>query len=1199
MFGGPQLQWTKFFINLAASTEEAFLRLRQIKLAGFKSFADPALIELEHPVVGIVGPNGCGKSNIIDAVRWVLGEARVSELRGSSSMRELIFAGSTTRHALGRASVELILMNDDGRLKGPWAEFAEISVKRVVTSEGQSAYYINHQQVRRRDVQEIFLGTGLGPRSYAIISQGMISNFIRAKPEEMRVYLEEAAGVSLYRERRKETESLLAQTRGNLDRVRDMQAVKEEEAARLEGEAELARKWKALVDERTAAESLWYWLQYEDVRKTLDGLAAEIARYEAGIEEKKAEAVREAASLPALETAAREAEAREAEAASGLRQAERALTEAEAEERRQRERRAEAERTAAEAREAKDAKERRLAETAAAKAAQADETASLEEVLALSDEEEAAAEEEVFAAEDALNEVNARAADARKAESDAKAQARVALARLEAAEKRAEDLKQRLLRLAASEKTFEAPDKAAIEALALDHEEAEAFAEEARAREEEAAAAAEDARRLRDAKNEAYFSALAEEKEAAARLDALEALEAGAQAKGKLADFEASEGLDGLPRMSEMLSADPDWVTAVEAVVGERLGARFLSRLAMAQGYEGRRPPAVVSFVERGEAEASVPALELNGMRLEPLASRVECRSSDASAAMADAVANVYCVRNLSEGLSLRTALPDGVVLVTPRGDRLTRRSLVVWTASDPGQSVLSRQQEISNLRERLYALEERLGTLDAERNSARAAAEAAERTARTSAQAARAAEARVSELRLKLKAAEAAVAAYEVRLADLRRSREELEAEAEEARALAEEAGVVADDAEDAAGRAARSAAGILSELARADMRFKTKSAALSDIRHKAALARAKLKQYADSARLYAQSEEALRNDIAREEARIAEASRLLEECARVLGNDASTAALKMLEEAEKTHVRRRDETASARLALSEAQGRWQAAQADVMPMTEALGVKRVEQQMKESLRTQFDERLDELKADRVDLARRAAERPLKAQSLRAKVLRLISEIAGLGPVNHAALEHLEAVRKTLEATARQVADLEKGIETLEAAIRKIDAETRGRLRETFEEVNGHFGETFSELFGGGAASLVMSGEDVLDAGVEVKAQPPGKKNASVKLLSGGEQALAATALVFAIFKLNPAPFCLLDEVDAPLDEANQARLAGLCRRMSTDTQFLMITHHRVTMEFAGALVGVTMKEPGVSRVVSVDIENAVKMTN
>lgn len=1172
------------------------MRLRQIKLAGFKSFADPALIELEHPVVGIVGPNGCGKSNIIDAVRWVLGEARVSELRGSSSMRELIFAGSTTRHALGRASVELILTNDDGRLKGAWSEFGEISVKRVVTAEGQSAYYINHQQVRRRDVQEIFLGTGLGPRSYAIISQGMISNFIRAKPEEMRVYLEEAAGVSLYRERRRETESLLSQTRGNLERVRDMQAVKEEEAARLEGEAQLAGKWRALTDERNAAESLWYWIQYEDVKRTLDGIAADIARGEAEIEVRKADAAREAASLPALESAAREAEAKELEAAAGLRQAERALTKAEAEERRQRERRAGAERAAAEAREAKAAKERRLAETVSAREAQASETDELEETIALSGEEEAAAQEEVLSAEDALNDVNARAAEARRAESDAKAQARVAHARLEAAERRAEDLRQRLLRLAASEGTLEAPDKEGLEAMKLDFEEAQAAAEEARALEEEAAEAAAEARRRRDAANEAYFAALAQEKETAAKLDALEAVEAGAQAKGRLAEFEAAEGLDGLPRLSEALSADPEWVTAVEAVVGSRLGARFLSRLGMAQGYESRRPPAAISFVERGETQEGRPALELDGVRLEPITSHVRCRSSDATAALADVAANVYCVKSLSEGLALRARLPEGVTLVTPKGDRLTSRSLVVWTASDPGQSVLSRQQEISALRDCLHELEDRLGKLDDDRNAAGAAAEAAERTARTSAQGARAAEAGVADLRLRIKAAEAA---HETRLADLRRSREELEAEGEEARALAEEAGVAADEAEAASERAVRAAAGFTSELARADMRFKTKTAALAAVRHKAELARAKLRQLSESARLYAQSEAALRSDIAREEARLVEASRLLEESAKVLGDAASAAALKVLEEAERAHAARRDATAAARLALTEAQGRWQAAQADVMPMTEALGVKRVEQQMKESLRTQFEERLDELKADRTDLARRAAERPQKAQSLRAKVLRLISEIAGLGPVNHAALEHLEAVRRTLEATARQVEDLEKGIETLEAAIRKIDAETRGRLRETFEEVNGHFAETFSELFGGGVASLVMSGDDVLNAGVEVKAQPPGKKNAGVKLLSGGEQALAATALVFAIFRLNPAPFCLLDEVDAPLDEANQARLAGLCRRMSSETQFLMITHHRVTMEFAGALVGVTMKEPGVSRVVSVDIENAVRMAN
>ena len=533
------------------------------------------------------------------------------------------------------------------------------------------------------------------------------------------------------------------------------------------------------------------------MKRTLDGIAADIARGEAEIEVRKADAAREAASLPALESAAREAEAKELEAAAGLRQAERALTKAEAEERRQRERRAGAERAAAEAREAKAAKERRLAETVSAREAQASETDELEETIALSGEEEAAAQEEVLSAEDALNDVNARAAEARRAESDAKAQARVAHARLEAAERRAEDLRQRLLRLAASEGTLEAPDKEGLEAMKLDFEEAQAAAEEARALEEEAAEAAAEARR-RSAANEAYFAALAQEKETAAKLDALEAVEAGAQAKGRLAEFEAAEGLDGLPRLSEALSADPEWVTAVEAVVGSRLGARFLSRLGMAQGYESRRPPAAISFVERGETQEGRPALELDGVRLEPITSHVRCRSSDATAALADVAANVYCVKSLSEGLVLRARLPEGVTLVTPKGDRLTSRSLVVWTASDPGQSVLSRQQEISALRDCLHELEDRLGKLDDDRNAAGAAAEAAERTARTSAQGARAAEAGVADLRLRIKAAEAAVAAHETRLADLRRSREELEAEGEEARALAEEAGVAADEAED-----------------------------------------------------------------------------------------------------------------------------------------------------------------------------------------------------------------------------------------------------------------------------------------------------------------------------------------------------------------------------------------------------------------
>ena len=256
------------------------LRLRQIKLAGFKSFADPTLVELRDPFAAIVGPNGCGKSNIIDAVRWVIGEGRISELRGSSSMSELIFSGSAARHSMGRAMVELVLDNSDGTLKGAWAAYGEISVKRVVTREGASTYFINQQQVRRRDVQEIFLGTGLGSRSYAIISQGMISDFIRAKPEELRVYLEEAAGVSLYKERRRETENHLSTTRANLERAHDLQSVRAAEAERLALEAQTAEKWWALTEEKEAREALWYFLQLEEAERAGNEAAAKAAEAE-------------------------------------------------------------------------------------------------------------------------------------------------------------------------------------------------------------------------------------------------------------------------------------------------------------------------------------------------------------------------------------------------------------------------------------------------------------------------------------------------------------------------------------------------------------------------------------------------------------------------------------------------------------------------------------------------------------------------------------------------------------------------------------------------------------------------------------------------------------------------------------------------------------------------------------------------------
>lgn len=1174
------------------------MRLRQIKLAGFKSFADPARLELNRPLVGIVGPNGCGKSNVIDAVRWVLGEARAQELRGGS-MKELIFAGSTGRKPMGRASVELSLTNEDGRIKGPWGEFAELNVKRVVTSEGQSSYYINQQHVRRRDVQDLFLGTGLGPRSYAIISQGMISNFIKAKPEELRIYLEEAAGVSLYRERRKETESLLAQTRTNLERVHDMQVVKEEEARRLEAEAETARTWKTLTDEKNEAEALWYWVQYEDVRQKVDSLNAGIAADEAAIEEVKTRTLEKEDEIPSLEKAlnARIDEANER--ALELRAAERALTEAEAERRRREERREKA------AMDLKNAETIRAAKAAELAGAEDDvrKNRSLEEGFELDiealDEEVAALEEECDRLEEESETAKIEAERRQSLAAEEDARMRVAKTESENARKKAADCVKRLARLDEKKNDLAMPDEAEIAAAAEDAAELRAEAEDLRESAAETDERLLETRALREKADEAYFALLAEEKEAAAKLDALEDLERQSESSGKMGEFEEEEGLDGLALLTDDLTVDPDWVTAVESVLGTRVRTKVLRNLEFAAGYEKKRPPAPLVFADgRAEEKPFERTLEIAGDSFPALAEKVTSTDPARSRVLREWLAGCWCVPDLATAMRLRHRLSTGDIFLTPAGDAVGAVSLAIWAADNPGVSVLSRRQAIDALRETLYRLEEESGTAEKRRYAAKAEVEKLEAASRELA-------ARIKTIDADLLKAESDEKALKDRRAmalkhldDLRRSREEIEEERDEAEAEAEDALDRADAAESRAEAAKLAASRAQSTARRRADELKQKTEGLNRRRRDLDQLRAQVKQLEQAREFLAKRIEALAVDMSREAERLAAAEAVLAESDEAPVNERERAAIDAVEAAEKAAKAATDAKAEAEAALMEARKRIHDWQSALMPMTEALGVKKVERQVKESLREQFSERLDELKADRTALAQKALERPVKAQSVRSRVQQLVSRIAALGPVNHAALEHLESVRKILEETARQVDDLQKGIDTLEAAIRKIDSETRGRMKETFDEVNANFADTFRDLFGGGDASLSWEGDDILTAGVWVRAQPPGKKNASVKQLSGGEQALTATALVFAIFKLNPAPFCLLDEVDAPLDEANQARLAGMCRRMSVNTQFLLITHHRVTMEYAGSLIGVTMKEPGVSRIVSVDIENAVKMS-
>ena len=1187
------------------------VRLAQIKLAGFKSFADPTLIELKDAFTGVVGPNGCGKSNIIDAVRWVLGEGRASELRGSSTMTDLIFSGSATRAPIGRAMVELVLDNSDGTVKGPWAAFAELSVRRVVTRDGTSAYFINHQQVRRRDVQEIFMGTGLGPKSYAIISQGMVTDFIKAKPEELRGYIEEAAGVSLYKERRRETETLLRGTRENLDRAGDLQVVKQQEIDRLRAEAETAARWKALEAQKLRSESLWYFLQYEEARRAAEEARAAVAKNENEIAQKKAALEEADLEREQLEAAVLDATGRHESAAKALAEAEKALARLEGELRHLLEKRRLAERSLAEAEATLEEKRAALEkiddelEAAAAAAVELEETlAELEEA---SLREEAALE---AAREDERKTAEAAAALSTKLERERRVAAERD-AKYAAERARLEELERRAKGFDAEREALEKPDEALLEEAEETAEVAAALAEEAAEAREAADAAQSDAHDALEAANEAYFSTLSKLKAQSATLETLEAVQAQAAQSDRARDWLEETGLIGMPELARTIDVEPAWVTALEAVLEKHVRAMLLRDLRTVAGFAEARPPVRAVFVapvdgigarlgavgeaqaadaERANAskESKTHLVLQNGASVPKLLQFVRVTA-------AAWLAHTGAVESLAEAMRLRSALGDADRLVTPAGDVVTRASISFWADDDPSLSMLSREQDIRRAAEMLERLEIESGEKDDARKRAADALESAKERAQTTKRMAAIAQERLQAARAARGELLRAKAEYERREADLKLSHEALLKEVDAKRTAVDEAMALAEEALDALDALEREAV----RAQDAERRARERRAGLERdaLRksHALSLKRMALNERQAQRRSLTTRRTDIAADIEREEKRAAAARAELEENVDTRVEATIESRLLELDALEKAERAAAQALALAKEKAAANERIARTLREQILPLTESLGDLRAAAQQNETLRDQFSARMDELGADWTAMAVLAQTRGVKAVTVRNEVSRFMNEMATLGPVTHAARAPLKAAADAYTATAAQMADLEQAIATLEAAIRKIDQETRARIRETFEAVRAHFAECFRVLFGGGRAELVMTGEEILSAGIEVIAQPPGKRNASVKSLSGGEQTLTATALVFAMFRLNPAPFCLLDEVDGPLDEANQARLASLCLKMAEATQFLIITHNRITMEFATSLIGVTMKEPGVSRVVSVDIDEAV----
>ncbi|MBN3853036.1 chromosome segregation protein SMC [Paraburkholderia sp. Ac-20340] len=1164
------------------------MRLTSIKLAGFKSFVDPTHFQVPGQLVGVVGPNGCGKSNIIDAVRWVLGESRASELRGES-MQDVIFNGSTARKPGSRASVELVFDNADGRAAGQWGQYAEIAVKRVLTRDGTSSYYINNLPARRRDIQDIFLGTGLGPRAYAIIGQGMIARIIEAKPEELRVFLEEAAGVSKYKERRRETENRLHDTRENLTRVEDIVRELSTNLDKLEGQAVVATRFRELQSDGEEKQRLLWLLRKNEA-------AAEQQRQQRAIEQAQIDLERHTAQLREVEAQLETLRVAHYSASDAMQGAQGSLYEANAE----------VSRLEAEIKFIVESRNRVQAQIAAltaqreqwqvqAQKAQ-DDIEDAEEQLAMGEEKAAVAEEEAAAKQEALPALENRWRDAQTQLNEERAGiARTEQAiKLEAAHQRNADqmlqqLQQREERLKSEAGGLDAPDEVQLEELRMQLAEQEEVLHDAQGR---LADAQENVPRLdaeRRAAHDRVNAESAQTHQLEARLAALKQLQENVQTEGKIQPWLERHELGALPRLWKKLHVDAGWETALEAVLRERLAALEVSNLDWVKAFASDAPPAKLAFYAPPPAGLT-PAVPAG---LTPLLSLVRIDDAGLRAVLNEWLATTFVAADLAEGLAQRAQLPEGGVFVVKAGHMVTRVGVQLYAADSEQAGMLARQQEIENLTRQLRAQ----ALLADEARSAVVRAEAAHTTAAQQLgelrQQAERATQRVHALQMDVLKLTQAHERYTARSTQIREEREEIRAQTEEQRALRAESEANFERHD--------------SDLAELQARFEDNQLAFEALDEDLGNARNQardLERAAGDARFAARNmanriEELKRNiQIAHDQSERVAAS--LEDARAELETINEQTAHTGLQDALEIRAEKEEALRNARVELDDLSARLRAADETRLSAERALQPLRdriTELQLKEqAARLNGEQFIEQLQAAGVDEAalQEKLSPDLKAPYLQGEVTRINNAIAALGPVNMAALDELAAAKERKSFLDAQSADLTSAIETLEDAIRKIDQETRTLLQGTFDQVNHHFGELFPRLFGGGQAKLIMTGDEILDAGVQVMAQPPGKKNSTIHLLSGGEKALTATALVFAMFQLNPAPFCLLDEVDAPLDDANTERFANLVRAMSDKTQFLFISHNKIAMEMAQQLIGVTMQEQGVSRIVAVDMETA-----
>lgn len=1176
-------------MSLASDRYRPRMHLSKLKLSGFKSFVDPTTVPFPSKLIGVVGPNGCGKSNIIDAVRWVMGESSAKHLRGDS-MADVIFSGSTSRKPVGKASVELVFDNSDGSLGGEYANYSEISIKRQVTRDGQSNYFLNGTKCRRRDITDIFLGTGLGPRSYAIIEQGTISRIIEAKPEELRVFLEEAAGISKYKERRRETVNRIKHTRDNLDRLSDLREELDKQLARLKRQSRTAARYKELREEERIFKGQLLALRWQDINTHYqetesviskqqiagEAVVAKQRSVETDIEKQRQEHTEATdafnkiqtsfysvgADIARLEQSIQHAKERRQQIQNDIRQVETELNQAQAQ---------------------LNVDRQRVETLETEKNELEPQLSQLEEAASLSAQKFSDSEESMRQWQSSWDEINKQAMEPAQA-------AEVQRTRIENFDKTILDLTQRKEKFEQELQSI-SPEKFNEEISVL-QQQMESLSAETESHKDLLATSQEQITHAREeivSLNNALHSKRDDLQSMRGRCSSLEALQQSALGKedSDLNQWLNTQSLTDAPRLAEELNVEDGWERAVESVLGHYLQAVCIDDMSnLASHLTQLENGSVALFDTTNNAlNSSVAANAL----LDKVKSNYDLKS---------VLGHIMVANSLDDALAMRASIESHQSVITPEGIWLGQ-NWIRYVKNDASESgVIQREQEIKTLHQGIDSLDtdvkglqskleqqqQQLKTVESERDSHQSALN---QTTRQLADV----QAQLNSKKNNRQQVESRQQNLQTEFSQAEEKINQAQSEAREARGKLQHALDSMAELEKKRNELTQQRDVIYEQHGQHRTKANEDREALHSVKIRVETLRAELSSTQQTlSRMDSQLEQLT--------SRRDELSRSFDEGEEPLAEMAKDIELQLSQrtevEAKMMQARKVMEDIEQQLqALEELRSQVEQEHEESRNQLEQTRINWQEQKVR---RQTIEEQIVEASFELKTLIQEMPE-DANMEAWQATVEELEGKIHRLGPINLAAIDEFEQESERKEYLDAQNQDLVEALKTLEDAIGKIDRETRTRFSDTFDKVNTKLKDLFPRLFGGGHAYLELTGDDILEAGVTVMARPPGKRNSTIHLLSGGEKALTAVAMVFAIFELNPAPFCMLDEVDAPLDDANVGRYSQLVKHMSKKIQFIFITHNKVTMEIAEHLTGVTMSEPGVSRLVAVDVDEAVEL--